>query len=197
MLDAQAIARLRSHPRALRAARAPNPDAEALGPLGALPGLWRSLPGRGWNLIALPFAGATNADGRDFRLLMNQFDETLDFQLVDTGVPNRGIAGAPPQEADQILAALNYLQKVTQLVAEDEPVSGDAGAPDTPIHQEPGLWLHMINQTTDQLDIARLATIPHGDAVLALGTSREAPGGPEIPALSGLPVGGPTDLDDP
>ena len=39
------------------------------------------------------------------------------------------------------------------------------------IHHEPGLFLNMLNRIPDGSDIARLATIPHGDAALALGKS--------------------------
>ena len=45
-----------------------------LGPLSLLPGKWKGV-GTGWNMIALPFDQAEF----DFRLLMNQYDETLEF----------------------------------------------------------------------------------------------------------------------
>ena len=41
---------------------------------------------------------------------------------------------------------------------------------------------NMLDQVKDGLDIARLATIPHGDAVLALGRSERLDGAPKIPA---------------
>lgn len=55
----------------------------------------------------------------------------------------------------------------------------------------------MVNETTNGLDIARLATIPHGDSVLALGTSAESDGEPRIPDINGLPVGVDQDLSNP
>ena len=64
-----------------------------LGPLKLLPGVWSNtpnLPGRGWNLIALPFE-TEPGEGFNYRLLMNQYDEELKFSTVDKGVPNRGI----------------------------------------------------------------------------------------------------------
>ncbi len=158
------------------------PRDDDLGPLKLLPGTWQNLPnlpGRGWNMIALPFA--TRPDSRlDYRLLLNQYNEELKFTLVDKAVPNRGIIKNPDAsvETDQFVVTLDYEQMITQLIAEDFPVSGDEGAPGIAIHHEPGLWLHMKNEITNNLDIARLGTIPHGDSLLALGTSEELDGAP-------------------
>ena len=168
---------------------------DALGPLSLLPGTWANepnLPGRGWNMIALPFA-----DGQfGYRLLLNQYNETLKFMTVDKGVPNRGIpTGTDGTSGDQFLAVLDYLQSIDQVIAEDSPDSGLAGPPKLPVHKEPGLWIHMLNKTTDGLDIARLATIPHGDSVLALGRHGEDPGPSTIPDISGLPIGTTDTLD--
>lgn len=82
------------------------PGDEDLGPLTLLPGTWKNEPGlegRGWNLIALPFATPPSG-GFNYRLLMNQYNEELVFSLVDKGVPNRGIKrnGATTQ-ADQLI----------------------------------------------------------------------------------------------
>lgn len=63
-----------------------------LGPLKLLPGVWKSA-GRGWNMIALPFASAPSP--LNYRLLLNQFDEELAFTLVDKAVANRGIDFVP------------------------------------------------------------------------------------------------------
>ena len=165
---------------------------EDLGPLKQLPGLWKSLPGRGWNMIALPFANSPF----NYRLLVNQYDEELRFSLVDKGVPNRGIRfDGNVTEADQFVVTLDYEQSIKQIAADDFPQSGLAGDPDLAIHHEPGLFLHMTNETTNNIDIARLATIPHGDSVLALGQSEEMNGPPQIPEISGLPIGVPEDLN--
>lgn len=162
----------------------------SLGPLRLLPGVWKS-EGRGWNMIALPFATAPSP--LDYRLLLNQYNETLRFDLVDNNVPNRGVDKNPPPDStvqtDQFVVTLDYQQKIQQVAATDSPESGQAGGPKLPIHHEPGLWLHMKNQITDGLDIARLATIPHGDSVLALGTSSVHAGMSCIPHINGLPEG--------
>jgi hypothetical protein len=62
-----------------------------LGVLGQLPGVWHNregFEGRAWNMITVPF-GTPGVLG-DIRLLLNQANEVLDFDLVDLGVPNRG-----------------------------------------------------------------------------------------------------------
>jgi hypothetical protein len=164
-----------------------------LGPLQALPGKWVS-GDTGWNMIALPFA---NPAGPPFRLLLNQYRETLRFAFVDEKVPNRGITNPPPPrlEKDQFVVTLDYEQSIEQVASVDAPVSGKAGKPKDAIHHEPGLFLYLSNQVDDDIDIGRLASIPHGNSVLALGTSDviedpdESKLIPTIPSLSGLPIG--------
>ncbi|MHC9063706.1 heme-binding protein [Nitrospira sp. CMX1] len=166
-----------------------------LGPLKLLPGVWKS-QGRGWNMIALPFSTAPSP--LDYRLLLNQYNETLRFDFVDDNVPNRGVDKnfTPTVQTDQFIVTLDYQQTIEQVAATDSPDSGGlAGKPGLAIHHEPGLWLHMKSQITDGFDIARLATIPHGDAVLALGQSSEHAGASCIPHLNTLPEGVTQDVD--
>lgn len=171
-----------------------------LGPFALLPGTWANrpgLPGRGWNLIALPFAQPAGSTFRpNYRLLLNQYDEVLNFTLVDKAVPNRGIGpvGGVVVDTDQTVVTLDYEQGIRQIKADDFPRSGLAGAPDLAIHHEPGLFLAMLDQIEGP-DIARLATIPHGDAALALGTATAAEGVPEIPTVNALPIGVDQDVD--
>jgi hypothetical protein len=180
---------LRSQTRQFKSS---NEGSQLLGPFELLPGTWRS-EGFGWNLIALPFA---NAPFR-YRLLMNQYNETLKFALIDERVPNRGVPTEefPPdpelpenEESDQFITTLDYEQTVRQVASSDFPVSGLAGGEGLPIHHEPGLFLNMLNKKNKELDIARLATVPHGDSVLALGKSEVILGAPEIPVANGLPL---------
>ena len=51
-----------------------------LGPLAPLVGKWEG-KGTGWNMIALPFKDTTNPN-IPFRILMNQYDKTVDFFSV-------------------------------------------------------------------------------------------------------------------
>lgn len=171
-----------------------------LGPLAQLAGVWTNdeLPGRGWNMIALPFIAPPEAKFPfNYRLLLNQYNETLVFSTIDGPVPNRGIqVGAAPTNADQQLMALSYEQNIVQIAAADFPHSNQAGGKNLPIHHEPGLFLRILNAQTNGLDIARLATIPHGDSVLAMGRSSSAVGVPKIPVTSGLPIGVSDDVDN-
>lgn len=180
----------------------PAPPPPNLGPLENLVGVWIGR-GTGWNMIALPFQDAPAPPaGFKFRLLMNQYDEELRFTFVDDDVPNRGLKRPDTDDSDQFVVTLDYQQKIAQVAAEDRPKSKDlAGKAGLPIHHEPGLWLYEKNRTSkdDQiqgadvsevkLDVARLASIPHGNSVLAVGTSAVHKGMPEIPPISGLPSG--------
>ena len=188
-ISANAASTLRSGGRRQVKNPVPGPTDAELGPLGVLVGKWVS-QGRGWNMIALPFA-ATGAP--PFRLLLNQYDEELTFAFIDKGVPNRGLTdGAPRAEKDQLIVTLDYQQSIKQVASVDLPVSGKAGGPGQPIHHEPGLWLYMTNHVDNEIDVGRLATIPHGNSVLALGTSDviDAPDKTTlIPDVSGIPIG--------
>lgn len=186
--------------RDIRAAEVGDPT---LGPLKLLPGTWSNLrdpdkendpsanplTGRGWNLIALPFVRAVG--GPPYRVLMNQYNETLQFDFIDDNVPNRGIDLSldTPANTDQKVAALDYTQQIHQIRAADDAGTTLAGDDGIAIHHEPGFFLHMKEQTIRDFDIARLATIPHGNSATAVGKSVEFDGPPTIPPLSGLPEG--------
>lgn len=177
------------------------PSPVDLGPLQHLLGAWTG-NGTGWNMIALPFHGAPSPPaGFKFRVLMNQYSEKLLFTFVDDNVKNRGLARPDVTGFDQFVAVLDYQQQIRQDVAEDRPPSIFLGEPREAIHHEPGLWLYEKNRRTKddqikldevtevELDVARLASIPHGNSVLALGKSAVHDGMPPIPPLSGLPSG--------
>lgn len=156
-----------------------------LGPLANLPGIWRSCPGQGWNIIALPCAGAPLG----FRLMVNQFDEELTFEFAEKNVPNRGLCyeGSPlPQ--DQFLNVLQYRQKTRQVSGADFPPSRPF-VKDQPLHNETGMFLHQRNLSDQSTELVRLASIPHGNTLLALGHSQKLVGKAEIPKCSALPEG--------
>ena len=195
----------------------PEFDDPTLGPLRMFPGTWRNteeLKGYGFNMMALPLLpdADENQDPtkNGFKLLMNQYDEELNFSVVDKGVPNRGSITDPvTQTPDQTIVALNYFQLIKQINSDDfrktdlhQKFDGD------PIHKEPGLWLYMTNHQTTDINIARLGSIPHGNSFLAAGRVRNRKANDEdedifalenpdvnllqriIPNINGVVVGG-------
>jgi hypothetical protein len=120
-----------------------------LGPLADLPGTW---VGRGFNIVALPdFAG-----GKIFQLKVAPTMETLTFSQIGGPIPNRGDV-----QPDLFFLGLHYLQQVSN------------GITNAGMHLEPGLWLNLpdVGEADQGASVARLATVPHGDAILARGPS--------------------------
>ena len=95
------------------------PPLPNLGPLEQLLGVWIGR-GTGWNMIALPFHKAPAPPaGFKFRVLMNQYDEELQFTFVDDDVPNRGLKRPGTADSDQFVVTVDYQQKIAQVRAED------------------------------------------------------------------------------
>lgn len=171
-------------------------DDPKLGPLRWLPGTWKNtleLQGHGFNMISLPFSESEQG----FRLLMNQYDEVLNFIVADAGVPNRGTSTNPVDgkttQTDQTGVALSYSQMITQRSYEDSYLVSAQGLPNSTlgktdisekfngqkIHHEPGLWLFMTDQNdvADEFDgessvVARMGSIPHGNSFMAVGSAK-------------------------
>ena len=121
--------------------------------LDELAGSWR---GRGLNLIARPeFQGEAN-----LYLQINATHETLQFTPIGAPIVDRGLA-----EADVELHGLTYVDTVTDAVNGGE------------LHFETGIWTarrptvgQPSNAEASQV-VARMASIPHGNALLAQGTA--------------------------
>jgi len=136
--------------------------SDQLGLLRDLGGTWQ---GAGFNLIARP---DKQGNGPLF-LELNQTREVLKIDPIATSIPNRGFA-----QSDIELFGLTYLQKIS------DQVTGGA------LHIEPGIWV--TQPVTDEPPeappagspeasqiIARMATIPHGNALLAQGMAIPVP----------------------
>ena len=195
MLDKKLFEKLTEKGRKVAPGKAGDKDLDAL---KLLPGVWSNepgLPGRGWNMIALPFKAEKG--NLNYRLLVNQYNETLSFTTVDKAVPNRGLERKRGTlvNSDQFVNTLDYTQGIVQVAADDFPRSGKAGGSNLAIHHEPGLFLQMANHVTEDYEIARLGSVPHGNSVFALGRVRVLKGAPQIPDELGLPLGIPQDLD--
>jgi hypothetical protein len=136
-------------------------------PLGALAGLAGNWAGQGFNVIWRPHP--LKPSGQDRFLELNVTSEQLDFGPALRGIPNRGLL-----QPNMSLAGLNYLQQIS-----------DANT-NTKQHFEPGLWV-TVPPTSDPHEartVARLASIPHGTAIVLQGTAHAAAGGPSIPDVS-------------
>jgi hypothetical protein len=153
---------------AYRAVPSQQAMATNLGPLQELPGFWE---GTGFGLIARPDHSGGNPDG--VFLQLNLLRETIEFTSIGSPVFNRGSV-----QDDIALYGVTYLHRVT------DAITGEA------LHIEPGLWLN-VPPAGGQSDpsIARLATIPHGNAACTVGQAEEVvfDGVPDIPAANTVP----------
>ncbi|MGN6557054.1 MAG: heme-binding protein [Solirubrobacterales bacterium] len=144
-----------------RLGRTATTTADELGPLADLVGTWM---GKGWELIAVP-QGETG-----FHLIVRPYVEVLTVEPIGAPVPNRG-----PKE-DMLISGLMYKTRITDRETHE------------PLHLENGMWLYLKNakQEPVEVPIVRQASIPHGDVLLALGTSSTGQA-PEIPTIKGAP----------
>ncbi|MCB2406913.1 heme-binding protein [Hymenobacter lucidus] len=134
------------------------------GPLAGLIGSW--IGNKGWNLIAVP-----NQKG-GFVLLVTPYIETLTISPLATPTPNRGT------KIIQEVPTLLYELKINSLI--------DGSL----LHAENGTWL-LLPDCPSEFGVARQASVPHGDSLLALGQVKSTSGGPSIPDISSIPdIGG-------
>ncbi len=166
-------------------------DEIDLGPLRPLIGQWESvvLPpivggqsatetASGWNVISVPGEG-----GFVFEVI--PYKENLKFSAVAVEAGNRG----------PLMNGVQFNQEITGLFYEQQIIStcttdfcekrGFKNG--TVIHAETGLFLYIKNYSSG-LNIARLGTVPHGNSLLALGTSEDStdPGTDFFPDVSAL-----------
>lgn len=161
-----------------------NVEASNLGPLADFAGTW---VGTGFNLISLPdFDSKPPSTGpKAFRLKLNATREVLEFTPIGGAIPNRGsetdLANGTGQ-TDINLQGLTYLQRVSDIVT------------NSALHIEPGIWIKVPATTVlppnQPETVVRLATIPHGDSVLAQSTFfGKVQSGPTIAAIDSTPTG--------
>ena len=127
-------------------------NAEVLQDLGLLAEFAGTWHGKGFNLIARP----DGTGGEPLFLELNQTVETLRLDPIASEIPNRGNA-----RPDIDLFGLTYLQKIS------DAVTGGA------LHIEPGIWITVPDPTlpAGTQNVDRMASIPHGNALLAQGTA--------------------------
>jgi hypothetical protein len=145
-------------------------SAAELGDLADLVGTW--IGTQGWELIAVPSGVPGGREG--FTLIVRPYTEIISFTPIGAPVPNRG---GPAGE--MFITGLMYDMRIADLATNE------------PLHLETGMWLNLADVqggTTPDNPIVRSASIPHGDSVLAIGTSSDASGPPDIPLTSALPT---------
>jgi hypothetical protein len=151
---------------------APDNDTvlDNLGLLRELAGNWH---GYGFNLVARPFFGPPTGN---LFLELNLTQETLKFDPISSAVPNRGTF-----QDDIELFGLTYLQKIS------DATTGGA------LHIEPGIWVTQPPTTQPAVDppaggnvVARMGSIPHGNALLAGGSAQKFTGTPVLGTAGGV-----------
>jgi hypothetical protein len=144
------------------------PFPDAVSPLGPLAGLVGKWSGRGFNAIWRP----NHTPGQDRFLELNVTSDAIEFTAISGQIPNRGLL-----QPDINMFGLTYLQQISD-------ANLKAG-----LHVEPGLWVAVPRTTNPNAGptVARLASIPHGTAIVLQGTGGTAAAVPDIPAVSITP----------
>ena len=157
---------------------------DLLGPLFDFLGTWTNDPNQGWNLIAVPGPVVKDAPMTSFNNNHGFYLETIPYIETITFTPiavtlNRGpfVTSDTDEEIQQIGAVLYEQTIVSAGVDESNPNYQQISAffaergfsKGTPIHAERGMLLNILNFQSS-LPIARMGTIPHGNAILCLGT---------------------------
>lgn len=138
--------------------------ADSLGPLANLVGTW--MGSKGWEIIAVP-ASVGEPALESFRLIVRPYIEIITFVPIGAPVPNRGYPN------DLFITGVHYEMRITDAETNQ------------PLHLEVGMWLYLPGQ---EQTIARSATVPHGDSLLALGNATTLSGAPAIPKVTAIPV---------
>lgn len=157
--------------------------ANALGLLQDLPGTWI---GTGFNLIWRPNFAPVDGVGSDHFLELNLTQEITRFDFIGAPIPNCGLA-----QPDITLFGIHYLQQVSDAVT--------LGA----LHLDPGIWINIPATTQPNAPlpnaVARLSTIPHGNAMVAQGQAINSAGPPIFGPVNVNPfrIGGGPAIDFP
>lgn len=167
-------------------------------PLGVLSNFVGTFAGSGFNLIFRPNSGPPH--GTTFTnpvsplppiapsenvLELNLTSETLAFSNNLGSIPNRGLGG----QSDIFLNGVPYVQSISDV---SNPKTGKGDANPSPIHFEPGLWMHVPATSTDPVlgeSLVRMASIPHGTTINAqcLAPTTSIAGPPTIQLLTSGP----------
>jgi hypothetical protein len=125
--------------------------------------------GTGFNVISRP----DKHEEKPFFLQLSSTLETLEFHGIGAPIPNRGSA-----QDDIFFRGVHYFQQISDAVTHGG------------LHLETGMWLDVPATTAPSApeSIVRLATIPHGDVLLAQGSALTVPSGPRIDPADSTPI---------
>lgn len=139
--------------------------ASKYGDLAELIGTWSG--NQGVNLIAVPDQKGS------FTLLVAPYYETITVTALSSPTPNRGL------KTIENIPTLMYSLMIHNATNNEL------------MHAENGIWeLLDGSKDNDGYNLARISTVPHGDAIMALGNSSVTNGRPKINAdLSSIPTG--------
>jgi hypothetical protein len=120
------------------------------------PNVWK---GSGFNVIWRPLGVKIG-----HFLELNRTEEQIEFSRISGSIPNRGFVNS-----DIEMFGVHYLDQIKD--------HNDGGAG---LHFEPGMWIYVPPTTApkEETTFLRLATIPHGTAVLAQGVGATFDGSP-------------------
>jgi len=137
------------------------------GNLTGLVGTWHGA--NGFNLIAVP-----DQEG-SFELLIDPYTEDLVVEKVPATTPNRGLI------VIENIPTLRYSTTISETADKQNSL----------MHVESGFWeLAQFPGRNAGFDIFRIASVPHGNAVEAMGTSSVSDGPPDFDTGPGaLPTG--------
>ncbi|SHM03051.1 heme-binding protein [Chryseobacterium polytrichastri] len=162
-------------------------SASDLGALAPLVGTWKNVDvpasdiSAGWNTISVP------GQDKGFVFEVIPYTETLTFNPVVIQAGNRGPV-VKGQQVEQMIFGLLYEQQI--ISACESSFCNERGFPaGSTIHVETGLFLN-LGQPNGGYTIARMSTIPHGNSLLALGSSSEkgTPGTDFFSPASSIPT---------
>ena len=167
-------------------------------PLGVLSNFTGNFTGTEFNMIFRPNSAAPTTTNfpkpvtpppptppSENVLELNLTTETLSFSQSLGNVPNRGLK----LQNDIFLNGVPYVQAISDVTNME---TGKGDGPATPIHFEPGLWMHIPATTTTPVlanSLVRMASIPHGTTINAqsLEPTTSINGPPNIPPVSITP----------
>jgi hypothetical protein len=125
--------------------------------------------GTGFSQISRP----DHQHHKPFFLQLDATIEALTFDAIGAPIPNRG-----SEQNDIFFRGVHYFQEIS-----DRVTNGG-------LHLENGMWLNIPATEAPKApaSVVRISNIPHGDSLLAQGSSLVVSGGPKIEPVSSIPI---------